>query len=167
MERPPDPQLVALLGRSEPLISDITLALRELILEEAPDAFESIYLGKKVVELWFGFSQQSKATFSYITAHAAHVNLGFPWGASLPDPNRVLIGLGQTNRQIRFETLGDLKRTWVRRYVQAAMEQAAPAGTHGTGTTVIKISGAASASAKKRVNTGARSSAKSKLSRSV
>jgi hypothetical protein len=167
MERPPDPQLVGFLERSNPLVSEIALALRETILEEAPDALESIYLGARVIELWFGFSKLSKETFCYVTAHAAHVNLGFPWGASLPDPHRALVGLGKTNRQIRFESVRDLERSFVRPYIQAAIDQAAPTGTRGKGTTVINISAAASTATRKPSKAGSPRSAKAKKPRSV
>jgi hypothetical protein len=68
------------------------------------------------------------------------VNLGFPRGTSLPDPNRVLEGEGKTMRHIKFASLGDVERPFVRRYLRAAMEQAAPAGTRGTGKSVVKTS---------------------------
>jgi len=45
MERPPDPQLLGFLEVYDQHISDLALALREVILEEAPDASESIYQG--------------------------------------------------------------------------------------------------------------------------
>ena len=61
--------------------------------------------------------------FCYIATNAGHVNLGFPRGASLPDPNRVLEGEGKTMRHIKFASLRDVERPFVRRYIQAAMEQ--------------------------------------------
>lgn len=77
--------------------------------------------------------------FCYLTTHAGHINLGFPRGAALPDPNRVLQGEGKAMRHIKFRSVSDLERPFVRRYIQAAIEQvgvAAEAG--GTGKTVIK-----------------------------
>src|SRR5580698_8556255 len=93
MERPPDPQLVGFLTAYDRNISDLALALREVILEEAPDASESIYQ-VYTVAVWFGFSGKMKDMFCYITTHGKHVNLGFPRGATLPDLNRVLEGEG-------------------------------------------------------------------------
>jgi len=43
MRRPPDPQLLGFLTAYDRPIADLALALREIILEEAPDASESIY----------------------------------------------------------------------------------------------------------------------------
>jgi len=119
--RPPDPQLLGFLEAYDRNISEVALALREIVLEEAPDASESIYQ-VYTVAIWFGFSGKMKDMFCYITTHAAHVNLGFPRGASLPDPNRVLEGKGKTMRHIKFRVHRDVERPFVRRYIQAAME---------------------------------------------
>ena len=137
MRRPPDPQLLSFLEAYDRPISDLALALREVILEEAPDASESIYQ-VYTVAIWFGFSGKMKDMFCYIATNAKHVNLGFPRGAVMPDPNRVLEGEGKTMRHIKLASERDLERPFVRRYIRAAIEQVgAPAGG-GTGKSVVK-----------------------------
>jgi hypothetical protein len=136
--RSPDPQLLGFLTAYDRAIADLALALREIILEEAPGASESVYQ-VYTVAIWFGFSGKMKDAFCYITTHAKHINLGFPRGAALPDPNRVLDGEGKTMRHIQFKSRSDLERPLVRRYIRAAIEQVgAAAATGGTGKTVIK-----------------------------
>jgi hypothetical protein len=137
MQRPPDPQLLGFLEAYDRHISDLVLALREVILEEAPGASESIYQ-VYTVAIWFGFSGKMKDMFCYIATNAGHVNLGFPRGTSLPDPNRVLEGEGKTMRHIKFRSQRDVERPFVRRYLRAAMEQAAPVSATGTGKSVVK-----------------------------
>jgi hypothetical protein len=153
MERPPDPQLLGFLEPYGPHISDLALTLREIILEEAPDASESIYQ-VYTVAIWFGFSGKMKDMFCYVATSAGHVNLGFPRGASLPDPNCVLEGRGKAMRHIKFASLGDLERPFVRRYIQAAMEQVAPTGALGSGRSIVKSSPAEKKSAKTRSRLG-------------
>jgi hypothetical protein len=143
MRRPPDPQLLGFLEAYDRHISDLALALREIVLEEAPDASESVYQ-VYTVAIWFGFSGKMKDMFCYIATNAKHVNLGFPRGTSLADPQHVLEGDGKTMRHIKFASLGDVERPFVRRYIQAAMEQAAPAGARGTGESVVKTRSASS-----------------------
>jgi hypothetical protein len=155
MERPPDPQLLGFLEAYDRHISDLALALREIILEEAPEASESIYR-VYTVAIWFGFSGKMKDMFCYIATNAGHVNLGFPRGASLPDPNRVLEGEGKTMRHVKFASLQEVERPFVRRYIQAAMEQAAPAGARGNGQSVIKTSPASGGPKKKRARASRR-----------
>jgi len=149
VRRAPDPQLIGFLEAYDPHIADLALALREIILDEAPDASESIYQ-VYTVAIWFGFSGKMKDMFCYIATNARHVNLGFPRGASLADPNRVLEGEGKAMRHIKFASLGDLDRPFVRRYIRTAIEQAAPGGARGTGKSVVKTGGASSKAVKKR-----------------
>ena len=138
MRRPPPPQLLGFLTAYDPTIAGMALALREVILDEVPDAAESIYQ-VYTVAIWFGFSGKMKDMFCYIATNAKHINLGFPRGASLPDPNRVLEGDGKTMRHIKFASERDLERAFVRRYIQAAIEQVgAAAAAGGTGKTVVK-----------------------------
>jgi hypothetical protein len=108
--RPPDPQLIGFLEAYERPIIDLALGLREIILEEVPDASESIYQ-VYTVAIWFGLSGKMKDMFCYIAANARHINLGFPRGSTLPDPNRVLEGEGKAMRHIKFARQGDLERS--------------------------------------------------------
>ena len=138
MNRPPDPQLLGFLEAYDRHIADLALALREIILEEAPDASESIYQ-VYTVAIWFGFSGKMKDMFCYIATNARHINLGFPRGSTLPDPNRVLEGEGKAMRHIKFASAAELERKYVRRYIQASIEQlGAAAASGGTGKSVVK-----------------------------
>ena len=140
MNRPPDPQLLGFLEAYDRHIAELALALREIILEEVPDASESIYQ-VYTVALWFGFSGKMKDMFCYIATNAGHINLGFPRGSTLPDPNRVLEGEGKAMRHIKFKSAAELERNYVRRYLQASIEQlGAAASRGGTGKTVVKSS---------------------------
>ena len=138
--RPPDPRLLGFLKAYDPHIAELALALREIILEEVPDASESIYQ-VYTVAIWFGFSGKMKDMFCYIATSAGHINLGFPRGSTLPDPNRVLEGEGKAMRHIKFANIAELERNYVRRYIHASIEQlGAVASTRGTGKSVVKTS---------------------------
>jgi hypothetical protein len=154
MKRPPHPQLLGFLSAYDAGIADLALALREIVLEEAPDASESIYQ-VYTVAIWFGYSGKMKDMFCYIATNARHVNLGFPRGAELPDPNRVLEGHGKSMRHIKFASARDLARPFVTRYIRAAMDQVAGAAP-GSGRSVIKSSlkGRTSKRSKRRVRNG-------------
>jgi hypothetical protein len=123
MVRPPDRKLLNYLAAYDPHLSDLTLALREVVLEEAPDAIESIVKG---YALGIGFSFTGKPLkdgFCHIVTYSSHVNLGFNRGAQLPDPNRILAGNGKSIRHITIHNQHELERPYVRRYLQAAIEQ--------------------------------------------
>jgi hypothetical protein len=138
MLRPPDPQLIGFLEAYDRPIADLALALREIILEEVPQATESIYR-VYTVAIWFGFSEKMKDMFCYIATNARHINLGFPRGATLPDPNGALEGEGKAMRHVKFRNPGDLERSFVRRYIHASIEQlGGSASLTGDGRTIVK-----------------------------
>ena len=140
MARPPLPQLLSFLDAYDPHIADLALGLREIILEEVPEASESIYQ-VYTVAIWFGFSGKMKDMFCYIATNAGHINLGFPRGSTLPDPNGVLEGEGKAMRHIKFRSIAELERNYVRRYIRASIEQlGGEASAGGTGKSVVRSS---------------------------
>jgi hypothetical protein len=123
MPRPPERQLLTHLAAYHPHLSNLTLALRELVLEEAPEAIESIVKG---YALTIGFSFTGKPLkdgFCHVVTYNGHVNLGFNRGAHLPDPTGVLEGEGKSIRHVTFRNLEELEQPFVRRYLQAAIQQ--------------------------------------------
>ena len=118
---PPPEELLELLAARRPLMAPIVLALREMVVREAPDAIEKPYSVYAVVDL-FTFGRASDA-FIHIVAYEKHVNLGFNQGARLPDPHGLIKGTGKLIRHIRITTEADLKRP-LRPYIQAAIKQA-------------------------------------------
>jgi hypothetical protein len=123
MVRPPDSRLLSYLSSYDPHISSLALALRELVLEEAPEAKESLVKGYAVT-IGFSFTgKPMKDGFCYIVSYSSKVNLGFNRGAELPDPNRVLTGTGKLHRHVTIPDEKYLSRTYLRRYIQAAIEQ--------------------------------------------
>ena len=121
--RPPDRQLLSYLASYDPHVARLALAVRQVVLEEAPEALESISKGYAVA-IGFSFTGKPlKDGFCHIATYAGHVNLGFNRGALLPDPNGVLLGSGKLIRHIPIHSESDLDYPFVRRYLQAAIEQ--------------------------------------------
>ena|SRR5579871_3275520 len=125
MVRPPDPVLLGYLSTYDSHVASLSLAVRQLVLEEAPAAIES-YAKGYAVSIGFSFTGKPlKDGFCHIATYASHVNLGFNRGAKLPDPNSVLAGTGKLIRHITIREHDDLNRPYLRRYLQAAIEQVA------------------------------------------
>jgi hypothetical protein len=123
MVSPPDRRLLDYLAAYDPHVSDLMLALREIVLEEAPEAIESI-VKSYAVAVGFSFTGKPlKDGFCHIVTYSSHVNLGFNRGALLPDPNRVLEGKGKSIRHITIRDQNELNRPVIRRFLQAAIEQ--------------------------------------------
>jgi hypothetical protein len=123
MVKPPDRVLLGYLASYDPHVSRLALALREIVLEEAPEAIESISKGYAVA-IGFSFTGKPlKDGFCHIAVYSSYMNLGFNRGALLKDPNQVLAGTGKLTRHITIRDQNDLNRTLLRRYLQAAIEQ--------------------------------------------
>ena len=114
--RPPDPEYLELLQRYSPLIQQLALAARKLILQEAPDAGEFVYEVYTIAD-HFCFTARPSDSFVFTTTHTNWVNLGFNFGAALSDPKGLLQGDGKLIRHIRIAHLKDLEAPGVRELV--------------------------------------------------
>ena len=63
--------------------------------ESGPEVRELLHDGCPVVCV-------QDAPFGYVDAFAAHVNIGFFHGASLPDPSNILVGTGKFMRHVKL-----------------------------------------------------------------
>jgi hypothetical protein len=139
--RPVDPDYLKLLAPYGDAIQNLALAARKVILEEAPEATEFVYELYTIAD-HFSFTDRPSDAFVFTTTHANWVNLGFNFGALLPDPNRQLIGDGKIIRHIRIAQTADLEAPGVRELVRAAIEQAdRPEGKPGKPRTVVRRAG--------------------------
>jgi hypothetical protein len=119
MVRPPDPQVRDFLTGYDSPVSNLAIAVREILLEEVPDALEKVYRNHPSA-VWYGFGPKMKDMFCYIARAKTHVNLGFCRGATLPDPSHVLEGEGKLMRHVKLWTERDVRRPLIRRYIRAA-----------------------------------------------
>jgi hypothetical protein len=120
---PPDPEYLKLLERHTATIQKIALAARKAILEEAPEASEFVYEVYTIAD-HFGFTERPSDAFVFTTTHANWVNLGFNFGALLPDPKGLLRGEGKVIRHVRLDQSADLDVPGVRDLIRAAISQA-------------------------------------------
>ena len=121
--RPPSPELLGFLSPYDKSVAELALAVRALMLEEAPTAIESIYDAYNAVALGYSYTGRLKESFCHIAVYAGHVNLGFNRGADLPDPRGILEGTGKKIRHVRIKQLADLANPWLRRYIRAAIKE--------------------------------------------
>ena len=121
--RPPDLEYLKLLARYDEAIQKLALAVRKLILEEAPEASEFVYEVYTIAD-HFAFTERPSDAFVFTTAHANWVNLGFNFGVLLPDPGGLLRGEGKLIRHVRIAQPMDLDAPGVRELVRAAIARA-------------------------------------------
>jgi hypothetical protein len=140
---PPSTELLHFLDAYAPALVALALDLRELILDEAPEANEIVYDGAYTVALHYSATARHQDAFCYIALFTSHINLGFNRGAELPDPKKKLEGTGSQMRHIKIKEPADLERPEVRSFLRAALkhadyQKAVKASQEEVGQTIIK-----------------------------
>ena len=125
---PPSEELIRLLSRYDLKVGELGLALRAMILEEAPFASERIF-ETYALALVYSITDKWRDTFCHVVVYTKHVNLGFNRGAELDDPDGRLEGSGKIIRHLRVERPEDLKQPHLRRFIRAAIKHAKSVAT--------------------------------------
>ena len=120
--RPPDRRLLEYLTPYDRTVAELALALRAIVLEEAPEARELISHGYAEA-IAFTFTGRLSDSFCHIATYQRYVNLGLNRGTSLPDPKKLLAGTGKNIRHIRISAESDLALPHIRGFIRAAIEQ--------------------------------------------
>lgn len=119
----PEDQLRSFLQPYPVYIQELLLAVRSRLKERLPDACEIIWDATQVVGSEFSWSEKGRSGFIHLPAYAKHVNLGFSWGASLPDPHGLLKGSGSRVRHITLKSLEDYDDPRVQVLIDEAVAQ--------------------------------------------
>ena len=123
-KHPVPPELLKFLKPYDPAIQALALKLRELVLHEMAPCHENIYDAYSAVAIGYGWSERLRDGVFHVAVYTNHVNLGFNFGASLPDPLGILEGKGNRIRHISISDLEALKRPEIRSYIQTALRVA-------------------------------------------
>jgi len=92
----------ALLEGYPPLIQETAYALRSIVREAVPDAWERVRVGWHLIGYDLPLRRYG-VYFAYVAPEPVHVHLGFEWGVFMSDPQGLLQGEGIT-RQVRWLT---------------------------------------------------------------
>jgi len=112
-----------MLSRYDLSVGELALALREMVLEEAPAAIERLVQVYALV-FWYSLSGKMSDAFVQVVIYTKGVNLMFNRGAELDDPHGVLVGEGKIIRHIKVRTPEDLKNPYLRKFIRAALKNA-------------------------------------------
>ncbi|MFK8102319.1 MAG: DUF1801 domain-containing protein [Saprospiraceae bacterium] len=96
----PNPQLKKFLQPYDQNIQNLTMELRNFILDLVPLANELIWDNYNAVAIAYSKSEKLKDAFCHISVYAKHVNLGFNRGAELTSTKLKLKGKGKLIRHI-------------------------------------------------------------------
>ena len=103
-----------------PALRPVCEALRRSIVALHKEFIEVAWPRQKTASYGVGLRKMSEH-YAYIAVHGAHVNLGFYHGASLPDPRRLLEGMGKNLRHVKLRDAASVKRPAVRALLRAAI----------------------------------------------
>jgi hypothetical protein len=122
MDRYPPPRpLLKFLKPYDRDIQDLALRVRAVVLEEMAPCHENIYDAYSAVAIGYGWSERLRDGVFHVAVYTNHVNLGFNFGASLPDPLGILEGKGNQIRHISINNADALERPEIRDYIRRAL----------------------------------------------
>jgi len=130
--------LLALLRRHDPAVRTLTLRLRDLVIAEIAPCHEYIYAMKWKVVLFYGATERVMDDgICAIQVFHRHINLGFPRGVDLADPDRALAGSGVAWRHISVKTPADLEKPEMGPLLRQARANAGPRASRRPGEPAV------------------------------
>jgi hypothetical protein len=132
-------QLAAFIRKFSPLDQRRIRAVRKALRKRFPTANELVYDNYNFFVIGYSPTTRPSDAIVSMAARANGVGLCFIRGATLPDPNKVLLGSGSQTRFIRIDSPQVLERPEVKALVAAAIAQArAPLPVVGRGELIIR-----------------------------
>ncbi|HZC66102.1 MAG TPA: DUF1801 domain-containing protein, partial [Candidatus Dormibacteraeota bacterium] len=138
---PPRPanQIASFLAKFEPAMAKKIQACRAILRKRFPTAVEIVYDNYNFLVFGFAATDRPSSTLVAIAANSKGVGLSFYWGATLPDPHKILLGSGSQNRFVRLPTPETLNDPRIAALINDAEAQAKiPLSKSAKGYTLIK-----------------------------
>ncbi len=90
-------------------IKSLALQLRDFLKEETKPTIELVGDSTISLNIGYGFTEKAWDCFCAIIVYSKHINISFPSGAFLSDPQGLLQGSGKKIRHIRINKFNDVK----------------------------------------------------------
>jgi hypothetical protein len=100
-------------------LQGICKKLHRVVRTQMPEAHEMIYHGT----ICFSTSPSKFSPIVYIGPQRAWVNLGFFFGADIPDPKKLLLGEGKRMRHIKIRNEVEADNPAIKRMVKLAWKK--------------------------------------------
>lgn len=113
-------ELEDFLATFAPDVRNLALALRDLVFEVEPKAIEQIDLSAHLIA--YGYAKTYTHLICVIILYNEYVNLGFPRGVDLPDPEGLLEGTGKRARHVKVDDLSQVDSPEIAALMQASVE---------------------------------------------
>src|SRR6478752_4271053 len=103
-------QVAAFIAKFDKDVAKLTRAARSVLRKRIPAAIEQVYDNYNFLAIGYCTSERTSDCIVSLAVSAKGVALSFYYGASLPDPTKILLGSGKQNRFVRLvnaKTLAD------------------------------------------------------------
>ena len=114
-------ELEDFLDEFKPEVRTLALQLRDLVHEIDPEVIEQI--DKPAHLLAYGYAKTYTHLMCVIILYTDYVNLGFPRGIDLPDPEGLLEGTGKRARHVKITDTETIDLPEVAALIQASAEE--------------------------------------------
>src|SRR3989442_12109644 len=98
----PAKQLAGFIAKFEPEVAKLLRACRTEMRKLLPTAIELVYDNYNFFVIGYASTERASDAILSIAAASNGVGLAFIHGATLPDPQKLLLGTGKQNRFIRL-----------------------------------------------------------------
>ncbi len=120
-------QLQGFIAKFEPEHQALIRDMRKALRKRMASANELVWDNYNFFVVGYSATEHPSDSIVSIAAAANGVGLSFYRGATLPDPQKILLGSGAQNRFLRFDSAKTLNLPNVRALIDAAIVQANPA----------------------------------------
>ena len=118
----PNPQLPKFLASYPEPIIELTMGLRNHIIEIAPNINELIWDNYNALAMAYSTSEVLKDAFCHIAVYAKHINLGFNRGTQLNNNSKIILeGNGKLIRHLKIYRAEDYSTPEVELLVHEAL----------------------------------------------
>ena len=112
-------ELKALLRRYDPDLQALIIAARNAVLKEVGACHEHILQIKKLLVFQYSTTEKPmRDGICFLVVYTEHVNLMFPQGVMMDDPQNLLQGAGKAMRHIKLHAPIDLEERGLRALVR-------------------------------------------------
>src|SRR5271155_5182456 len=132
-------QLEGFINKFDAKNAALIRSVRKALRKRLPTANELVYDNYNFFVIGYCSTEKPSDCIVSIAAGANGVGLSFYYGASLPDPHKLLLGSGSQNRFIRLESAATLANPKIEELIAAAIAQGkTPLPRSGKGKLIIR-----------------------------
>jgi hypothetical protein len=135
----PAQQLEGFIDKFDSKNAALIRSVRKALRKRLPTAYELVYDNYNFFVIGYSSTERPSDCIVSVAAAANGVGLSFYYGATLPDPHKLLLGSGSQNRFIRLPSAAMLARPEVEELIAAAIAQGeTPLPANGKGKLIIR-----------------------------